>query len=331
MRNVTGLLSNPSFWIGVVEDRNDPMKLGRVRVRIFGLHSEKLVLDEKTGQGISVDALPWAHPIMPITTASMNGIGDAPVGPVEGSWVFGISFDGETYQTLAYIGTLPGMPEQAPQNMGFNDTGKGFAEADRPKRPDDAVEKYPKSDYLKEPDTNRLARNEKVEKTVVDKKKKGIDKNVPTATGSTWNEPETPYNAKYPFNHVFESESGHIVEYDDTPNAERTHNYHRSGTFTEVHPDGTKVEKIVKDSFEIVVGDDFLHVKGKTSITIDGDAEIYVKGNVNQKVDKNVNQTVGGNVTENVSGNVSRNVGGTYTVQSGGDMTLIAPNIHLNP
>ena len=33
---------------------------------------------------------------------------------------------------------------------------------------------------------------------------------------TTFDEPVTTYDAKYPKNHVFESESGHIVEYDDT-------------------------------------------------------------------------------------------------------------------
>ncbi|RMG39978.1 MAG: hypothetical protein D6732_03520 [Methanobacteriota archaeon] len=322
MKNITGF-GDTRFWIGVVEDRNDPMKMGRVRVRIFGIHSDKLVLDEKSGEGIPVDGLPWAHPIMPITSASMNGIGDAPIGPVEGTWVFGVSLDGDKFQMLAYLGTLPGNPDTEPQQSGFFDTEGGIKAADRPKRPDDQVEKYPKKAYLNEPDTNRLARNEKISQTIVDKKKKSVDTNVSTSTGQTWNEPQTPYAAKYPFNHVKESESGHVIEIDDTPNAERLHTYHRSGTFEEIHPDGTKVEKVVKDNYEIVLGNDYVHIKGTVNVTIDGNANIYTKGNVTQKVD--------GNVTETVAGNVTRNVGGTYTVQSGGNMTFIAPNIHLNP
>ena len=31
-----------SWFVGVVEDRNDPAQLGRVRVRVLGRHSEKL-------------------------------------------------------------------------------------------------------------------------------------------------------------------------------------------------------------------------------------------------------------------------------------------------
>ena len=38
-------MNNPSFYLGVVEDRDDPLMLGRVRVRILGLHThDKAVL-----------------------------------------------------------------------------------------------------------------------------------------------------------------------------------------------------------------------------------------------------------------------------------------------
>ena len=57
-------------------------------------------------------------------------------------------------------------------------------------------------------------------------------------------QPPSAYSALYPFNHVYESESGHLVEIDDTPTKERLHWYHRSGTFTEFHPKGNRVDSI---------------------------------------------------------------------------------------
>ena len=46
---------------GVVEDNADPLKIGRVRVRIFGIHSEK---NEKAGskfEFVKTSELPWAE------------------------------------------------------------------------------------------------------------------------------------------------------------------------------------------------------------------------------------------------------------------------------
>ena len=60
---------------------------------------------------------------MPITSASQTGVGEAPVGPVEGTWVMGFYRDGELAQEPVMIGTLPGIPERfAELNTGFYDS-----------------------------------------------------------------------------------------------------------------------------------------------------------------------------------------------------------------
>ena len=84
-------LTSLQHFIGVVEDRNDPLNIGRVRVRCFGVHT-----DNKSD--IPTDALPWAMPVMPYHSASISGIGQSPTGPVEGSWVFGLFIDGQEMQ-----------------------------------------------------------------------------------------------------------------------------------------------------------------------------------------------------------------------------------------
>ena len=62
MVSTSQLLGFDKFiWFqGVVEDRFDPLKLGRVRVRILGLHTDNKKL-------IPTEDLPWAFPISPIT------------------------------------------------------------------------------------------------------------------------------------------------------------------------------------------------------------------------------------------------------------------------
>jgi hypothetical protein len=88
-----------NWWIGVVEDRMDPEKMGRCRVRIYGYHTDsKVILPTKD--------LPWATPIQPITSAAISGIGSSPLGPVEGTWVIGFFLDGEDMQQPAIFGTI---------------------------------------------------------------------------------------------------------------------------------------------------------------------------------------------------------------------------------
>lgn len=112
------------------------------------------------------------------------------------------------------------------------------------------------------------------------------------ANTGQWFEPETPYatikgaaipprdneskSTVYPFNKVSETESGHIVEFDDTPGAERIQIFHRSGTFEEIHPNGDKVEKIVRDQYVSVLRDSNVHIDGFSNITVDKGLKVYV-------------------------------------------------------
>lgn len=333
---------NGFFWFtGVVEDRNDPMKLGRVRVRVLGIHT-----DDKNQ--IKTEDLPWAFPMQPITSAAMNGIGQTPIGPVEGTWVVGFFRDGDNCQEPIIMGTLAGVPQlKANKDKGFNDPQGN----------------YPKKDFLQEQDTNRLARNEpeEIKNTIVEQKKNARlkDQRIYALDDTkTWSEPETPYKAKYPYNKVFESESGHIFEFDDTPKLgqdgkpekdgyERIHLYHRKGTFLEIHPDGTEVTKIVGDKHEIVVKNDTVFIQGSCAVYIQGDSSFVCAGNVKAEVGKNLDvQVKEGSATITASKNiditaiefVNINVSnGDATITSsgkttvyGGEQTEILSDKHVN-
>lgn len=258
---------NSTFWIGVIENINDPLMLGRVQVRIVGKHSEMKVRSESSGKGIPTEDLPWAYPMQGITSAAMNGIGDSPTGMVQGTWVVGMSRDGELLNDLIVFGSIGGIPESAAN------TNVGFA---------DPSGEYPKSDYIGEPDTNRLARGVSSE-TITASKNASRETGIPRAAGGSWSEPESPYGAVYPNNMVFESRSGHVTEVDDTPGAERLHEYHKSGSYREIDAAGNRVTKIVGDDYEIVVQDKKVYVKGTVSITVDGDAQIYAKEDITVK------------------------------------------------
>lgn len=100
------------WWVGVVENRHDPARLGRCQVRIFGFHTED------TSQ-LPTDDLPWAMVMTPATSAGISGIGSTPTGLVEGSWVIGFFLDGNNAQEPLIMGSLPGF------NDGFS-TGGAF-------------------------------------------------------------------------------------------------------------------------------------------------------------------------------------------------------------
>jgi len=288
------------WWLGVAEDRMDPKKLGRIRVRILGYHT-----DDKTL--IPTELLHWAYPVEPIVSGAMNGIGVSPTGILEGSWCVGFFRDGHNAQDPIILGTIGGIPQATSAALGFADPNG----------------KYPKSDFQGEPDTNRLARNEKISDTVVQTKRDNLDTAVPRSLDDgPWDEETTPYAASYPFNHVRETESGHIEEWDDTEGSERFHRYHKEGGFIEIHPDGTEVRKIQKDKYEIVLGDEYVHVNGNVTVTIDGNANILVKGNTRLETE--------GNRDEFVHGNYQLLVGGTMKTRAGATMYLDAPRIDLN-
>jgi len=254
------------WWMGVVEDRQDPLKIGRCRVRILGYHTE-----DKTE--IPTDELPWAYPAMPINSASR----ETPVGPVEGSWVMGFFRDGENAQQPVMTHNIDyGYSSLNESEKGFNDPNP--LERGRPRRPVD--EDWP---TIEEVNTHRLSRGEKAKTWISNNKLvKGI---VTALRGRNWDEPESSYASKYPYNTASESESGHVVEVDDTPGAERLVRRHRKGTFEEIDPEGSRVTKVVKDDYEIVYGEKRIFNQQGLDITTKGDLNIKVGGTLRFDVD----------------------------------------------
>ena len=129
-------------------------------------------------------------------------------------------------------------------------------------------------------------------------------------------EPPTPTNPQNPYNKVYQSLSGHISEWDDTPGGERILEQHKSGTFYEIHPDGSRVTKIFGKDFYLVLDDHTLFVGGNLNISAQGDVNLLVAGDCTQKVDGDYNLTVNGDMTTRVAGKTIHYGKGDVDIQS---------------
>ena len=319
---------NGFIWFnGVVEDRQDPQKLGRLRVRCVGIHT-----DNK--DDLPTSDLPWSQLIHPITSSGISGLGSSPGFVVEGTWVFGYFRDGQSMQEPMIIGTLPGKPVE------LADSSKGFY---------DPNGVYPK--YKDEVDTNRLATNDinnphlglelrkLTRKTGVPTAdfdlvpiQEHISTEITASDSDTWDQPVIPYNAVYPYNHVFESESGHITEIDDTKDNERLFTSHRTGTSQEIDKDGNQVNIVKGDHYNIVSGKRQAVIEGNADITIGGRHKIYI--NKNGQTGNHYDIQIGANASVNIQidkgdmnvvlkdGKLNTNVAGDYNMKIGGNMNL---------
>jgi hypothetical protein len=168
---------------------------------------------------------------------------------------------------------------------------------------------YPLLSHIGEPDTNRLARHQNIAETIIPGKIQEQLHSVPMANNrGSWDQSDIPFNAIYPFNHVTETESGHIMEFDDTPGCERINMHHTSGTFSEIDANGTQVNRIVGDSFVIMERHGYVNISGDCIIHVEGNANIYVENDADIQVDGDVLANLNNNLDANVAGKMNLNV-----------------------
>lgn len=217
---------NIERWFqGTVVDIDDPLKMGRLKVKELIGHDKE-----------DPNNLFWCHVIMPPTGANAKGLGVSAVGMNKDSKVFGFRVNSK----LSYIiGSFPYAVDD--NNHSLSRQARGIAPV--------------KKDYIKE-----------------------------------LGEKESEYAAKYPHNKTITTESGHVLELDDTPKAERIHVYHKSGAYVEIFPDGSIVTKSMKDSVSVTMNDHSISVvkgdlqivanEGKIQINSDGDIDLVSKSGV---------------------------------------------------
>ena len=331
-------------YYGVVESRADPKQLGRVKVRVLGIHTE-----DKTQ--LPTADLPWAAVVS--HDGSNSGLGTSPSFYVEGTWVL-VNFFDEDMQEPYVIGGIPGVPAALGNpDVGFNDPNR--------RSTDSSSDDYKLSVYPAAVNTSDVHENargsltavspvvrDSIRKTAVPSADfdsttvSTVDGSLTVAAsdGSTFDEPLVvdggtsdtvgTYKPTYTKNHVYSTEKGHLLEFDDTEGYQRIAITHSAGSYQEYSNDGTYVSHIVSKMFEVVSSDKSSLIEGDVVETIDKGLKLKV--NKLGASGNNYDIEVGANASLNImvrTGDVNLNVIGNVTVKSSGDTNIDCANFRV--
>ena len=123
---------------------------------------------------------------------------------------------------------------------------------------------------------------------------------------SSWEEPPSGYSAQYPYNRVIETASGHSIELDDTPGAERIMIWHHSGSYIQLTETSTTI-KNMSDSYSVNERNHHVYIGGNNLVTIEGDSHLLIKGNKVEEIEGDYKQIVHGNISVGGAGRVEIN------------------------
>ena len=328
------------YFIGIVEDVDDPIQANRIKVRAFGYHNEnKDILPTKD--------LPWAMVVIP---ATQSGIPDSHEGGDE-------KFDGITTSLGIMVGNyvcgfFQDPDQQIPIILGSVPGFTNVQDEDQEVKVHD-IPLAARNDYQKSASYKYRVESRETDVTTAQDLKPGNP--VEQGEGGNWSHPDPADTNKpvYPLNHVQRTQSGHVIEYDDSPSAERISYSHKSGTYHEIQASGDAATVINGNNYTVIVSNDNVYVKGDLNLTVEKNMKVQVKGNyhlhvagdyhenivgknikyvgdvMNETVMKDVvenyrskkQETVVGNVTEEYNGSKVENVGGTVAETYGGGQT----------
>ena len=323
-------------YYGVVESRADPKQLGRVRVRVLGIHTEDKVQ-------LPTADLPWATVLS--HDGANSGLGTTPSFFVEGTWVL-VGFFDDHMQEPYVIGGLPGIPNSKTDNY----ASEGFT---------DPSGRYPLvkdntflsdvSEYATGSIIDRLATSLTSPTARDNTRKTSIPSadfdefTLPTvlgtltvrgSTGGTFDEPlvvNGTYKPTYPNNHVYNTESGHLLEFDDTVGFQRIAITHSAGSYQEYSNDGTYVSHVVSKMFEIVSSDKSSLCEGDVIETIDKSLKLKVNrlGASGNHYDIEIGENANFNIMVR-SGALNMNVNGNVNIFSNDDINMSCDNFRVD-
>ena len=249
----------------VVEDNKDPEFLGRVRLRVVGVHDARL-------SEVKTEELPWSDVLQsPEMANTIGGNYNVPIG----TWGYCVSLD-EAFTSFLMIGSIKGIHPAEPEKVEpLEGTEIGF------RGPDEDLSKYPFPVVPDEP-CNPLERpdgdHSKTEYTPI--------------TVDSFTEPENTANkVEYPHNRVYEDHNGNIIEIDGTKDNPRIRIQHSTGTRIDINTKGD-VSIQATDT-----GNIWFETPGLYAIDADGNMIIEGDLKITGSLEVGVDITAGQNVT----------------------------------
>ena len=314
-------------YYGVVESRADPKQLGRVRVRVLGIHTEDKVQ-------LPTADLPWATVLS--HDGANSGLGTTPSFFVEGTWVL-VGFFDDHMQEPYIIGGLPGIPSTKSSNYateGFTDPNNTYPVAINVS---DVHENARGSITALSPAARDSIRKVSIPSADFDGFEiatVGSNLAVAQSNGGTFDEPlvvNGTYKPTYPNNHVYNTESGHLLEFDDTTDQKRIAITHSAGSYQEYSNDGTYVSHVVSKMFEIVSSDKSSLCEGDVIETIDKSLKLKVNrlGASGNNYDIEIGEGANFNIMVR-SGSLNMNVNGNVNIFSNDDINMSCDNFRVD-
>ena len=113
MQSIDGIINEPTlnfvgkdgffWWVGEVEDNEDPMELGRVKCRVLGYYTN---VRGGTTSDLPTKDLPWAVVLQHTSQAGNDGQGESSGQLQPGAIVMGFFLDGESAQMPIILGVM---------------------------------------------------------------------------------------------------------------------------------------------------------------------------------------------------------------------------------
>lgn len=143
----------------------------------------------------------------------------------------------------------------------------------------------------------------------------------------TFGEPESSFAPQYPYNTTYGTQSGHLIEFDDTPGSERIRIAHRSGSEVVYSAKGTVVNKTLGNSYHIVHSNEFHGVSGKFLVTATDDILLRTTSDLVIHSDGSTTMLSHNDFTQSISGKLNIGVGEVLEIKANQRIIIEAPKI----